>query len=234
MTAPSFKGGQLDTFSSKGKFQVSFKGRPPVDILANIAEGRRPEALREFSHRFARKIRGHFASEERFDRSVINCIWDRINNRLCSDSIQEIANFNCSRSSMTADKYNSNVLPNKDEIERYVKTHPVHKDEYRSIMSTRIGAKVTGGGAGIGLMICALTAPATAGLSFFAAPLLTAGTAWGGAMIAKDQTYKQVDRLINKIDPEFRAFCANYKLKRLIAKGKINVPEVLNILKKYK
>lgn len=239
-----FKGSAAnDTLSVMGQAQVninksqniSFKGKPPTAILANLAEGRRPEQLRTLNSEFARKIAKYYPSEYRFDREVFDCIFDRSNKRLQDDGFDDIKNFAFTRSSMTnGEKFCDHVFPDKDQIEEYTKTHPCHYTEYKLIGKEKNRGLFTTLGATIATGVAVVAIPVTAGLSALLLPIAGGATTYASGVSQMLGAKEREAELIRRVAPEFQSGCLDYKLKRLIAKGKIEAGEAIEVIKHYK
>lgn len=246
-TTPSFKGNQaahssLSALSSMGKAQVAmnnkgnvaFKGKPPFQILGNLNEGRRAEALRDLSGEFAAKIIGHFPSEERFDNAVINCV-KKGTNDIHQDATEEFSNLIWINSKITSSaKLHDHVQPKDRELFEYVKKHPSYKHNFEDLKTQRTTGFLGAFGAATIAIVSLAAMPVTAGAS----AALLAGVAGASGVAAgassSGNATNSLNDLMRRARTEFGISCMNYKLKRLIAKSRIEVSEVVNIINRYK
>jgi hypothetical protein len=234
----NFKGSAAnDSLSAMGQAQVnmnkaknlSFKGKPAVNILANIAERSRPEELRELSQEFGRKVTKYYPSEEHFDKAVIDHIFDKNNKRLNESAFRSVTHRAWQSSDITdADKFFEHITPDEDQIIEYAKTHPLHKTNFKNAVQEIDRGLLTATGSTIAATTAIAAAPATGGLSVLLAPAAAGliGGGVGASQIKSGET--KLIGLVESVFPEFRASCLNYKVKRLIAKDKLNIKDLVS------
>jgi hypothetical protein len=231
----SFKGSAAnDSLSAMGQAQVNmnkskniaFKGRPPLNILSNIAEKRHPEQLRELSQEFGRKVTKYYPSEQHFDKAVIDHIFDKSTKRVNETTGLALSQLAFNKSSMTdLNKFKEHVVPNAEQVNQYAKTHPAYAMEYRQCGHDRLNGLGNAISGGVTVLGSLAAAPHTGGISL--GGVITGAKTYAEGLSKISTGNAKKENLLDFAKLEFTSGCLDYKLKRLIAKDKLDMETLL-------
>jgi hypothetical protein len=236
----NFKGSAAnDSLAAMGQAQVninksnnlSFKGKDPSCILANVREGKRPEQLRYYQEIFKGKVSHHWPSEEHFDKEVTDFMLDG-DKRLNMDRFGKIVELTYNNSSMGHEKFCDHVLPKNDDILTYAQTHPIHRQKWNSLRNESDKGNITSTAATVAGIGAIALATGGVGLILGLAGGL-AGTG-GGIVHRRDMAQKKDAFLEHTVTPDLTAKCFDYKLKEMINRGKVEVGEAVEVVRHYR
>jgi hypothetical protein len=239
----SFKGSAAnDSLSAMGQAQVkmnksnniSFKagvGGISREIFINLEKGIRPEKLTTLGEEFERNIVNTWHSEQGFDKEIIDFMLDG-DKRLNMDNVNKIYGLTYRKSRMNNPKFDDHVLPSSYDYTQYHEKHPIHAQNLKTLKSELTEKTIMNGAAcaaGFGAMVVA-----TGGLALLLGGVATEAAAAKQCLNVKQMEDKKAFYRANTVVPDLYSKCLDFKLKRMIAKGKIEAAEAAEVVRHYR
>jgi hypothetical protein len=163
---------------------------------------------------------------------MMDAIFNKDSQRFRSDAFDQASVLVYRKTRLGTARLNENILPTYNEEEQYLTTHPIHGAKHHSLIKQHDRTDLGTTGCVLAAATSAAAVVATGGLA-----LIVAGPSILGAASGISHG-KELDQKIEKLEEgaarEFKAGCLDYKIKRLIAKGKLPVDDAIDVVRRFR